>query len=95
MLISIKSNEEPTYIEPINLCVLCVFVGSFQSLAGGNISYKIHFTHQTQESRQEAKNELLDRKRRWEVMGCYYLKPIPWKQPNRSSGSIPWRIVVE
>jgi hypothetical protein len=30
-----------------------------------------------------------------EAMGCYYLKPIPRKQPNRSSGSIPWRIVVE
>ncbi|MFN6186224.1 MAG: hypothetical protein ACK460_08755, partial [Microcystis sp.] len=37
-----------------SLCPLCL-CGSFQSLAGGNISYKIHFTHQTQESRQETK----------------------------------------
>ncbi|CCI31974.1 Genome sequencing data, contig C319 (fragment) [Microcystis sp. T1-4] len=39
-----------TYVEPINLSVLCVFVVRYsRSLAG--MYLRIHFPHQTQESR--------------------------------------------
>jgi hypothetical protein len=38
-----------TYIEAINLCVLCVFVVRSTPPLGG-MYLRIHFTHQTQES---------------------------------------------
>ncbi|AOC53299.1 hypothetical protein amyaer_2590 [Microcystis aeruginosa NIES-2481] len=80
-----------TYIEPINLCVLCVFVvRSSRSLAG---IYLIKYILPTKPKRADRRQKRVIEQK--EAMGCYYLKPIPRKQPNRSSGSIPWRIVVE
>ncbi|MFN4852760.1 MAG: hypothetical protein ACK4YL_13330 [Microcystis sp.] len=45
-----------TYIRPINLCVLCVFV--VRSICSpAELYFRIHFTHQTQESKMPATNK--------------------------------------
>ncbi len=67
-----------TYIEPINLCVLCVFVvRSSRSLAG---IYLIKYILPTKPKRADRRQKRVIGQK--EAMGCYYLKPIPRKQPN-------------